>query len=663
MASIADLFFTFRGDDRQLRLDASKAGEGAGQTLGQRMSSGMKTTFKAGLVGVGAAGGALFGVAAKGGAELTETIAKYRAETGATAAEAEAAQASIGKLYRNNTAGFATLGDVLTRVHNDLGLTGEAAETAAQKVLDYAKVTGQDAVAAVGTLDDLTDTFNLTSAEQADVLDKLVVSHQRYGGSVESNQQALIDLAPALRAANLSYDDGIGLLNLFEKSGIDAAAAPAALTKALQKVKSPAELQRLIADIQATQDPFERATKASDLFGAKAGVKLAAALAAGTGGLGEFAISADEAGGAVEKASDVIDASPYNQLQLALRKVTGGLAELGTKFGPVVLGFSQLGGPKLIGGLTAGLGAIVGKVLPGIAPALAGIIPAVTGVLATIGSAMGGIIAAAIPIGMALLPVILVAALVAAIVFLVNNPEIVGQILEFVGGILSTIAGALAALPRIFADVAGKAVGAIAQAAGRIVGFITAIPGKVASWVGQIAGQAAKLASSVGAGIRKLVGDVISFFLGIPGRLVDVGASIVRTIVEGLVSLPGKLWDAVVGAFRSILPITLGPITIGLHSINFDLGPISETLATFAKGTPFVPHDMLAMVHAGEMIIPAAESDAIRAGRAALATTSAQGTAPTARTLTVNVYNPTPEPASTSTKRELQKVMVFGGSA
>lgn len=49
------------------------------------MSSGMKSTFKAGLVGLGAAGGALFGIAAKGGAELTETVAKYRAETGAPA--------------------------------------------------------------------------------------------------------------------------------------------------------------------------------------------------------------------------------------------------------------------------------------------------------------------------------------------------------------------------------------------------------------------------------------------------------------------------------------------------------------------------------------------------------------------------------------------------
>jgi len=75
MASIGDLFFTFRGDDGQLQVDASKAGDKAGQTLGQRLSAGAK----AGLVGLGAGAGALFGIASMGGAKLTETVAKYRA--------------------------------------------------------------------------------------------------------------------------------------------------------------------------------------------------------------------------------------------------------------------------------------------------------------------------------------------------------------------------------------------------------------------------------------------------------------------------------------------------------------------------------------------------------------------------------------------------------
>jgi hypothetical protein len=47
-------------------------------------------------------------------------------------------------------------------------------------------------------------------------------------------------------------------------------------------VKSPEELQRLIDDISNTADPFLRAQKAADLFGQKAGPKLANALAGKT---------------------------------------------------------------------------------------------------------------------------------------------------------------------------------------------------------------------------------------------------------------------------------------------------------------------------------------------------------------------------------------------
>jgi len=698
MASIGDLFFMFRGDDGQLQVDASKAGDKAGQTLGQRLSAGAKV----GLVGLGAGAGALFGIASMGGAKLTETVAKYRAETGATAAEAEAAQASIGKLYRNNVAGFETLGAVLGAVKTNLGLAGAEGEKAAQRILDFAKVTGQDAVVATGQLDDIMDSLNLSYEQGSAVLDQLVVSQQKFGGSVEGNAAALAALAPALNAANLSVDDGIGLLNLFAASGIDAADAPAALTKALTKVESPAELQQLIDDINATKDPFERAAKASDLFGAKAGAKLANALDGVD--FETFIIGATDAGGAIEEASRVIDESPLNRLKLALKGVAGPLADVGTKFGPLVLGFSQLGGPKLIAGVTGSLGALGGKVLPGLVASLAGLLPALGGTLAAIGSGIGGLIAAAIPIGMALLPVILIAALIAAVVFLINNPEIVDKIVEVVGGILTAFGDALGALVGIVGQVVGAAVGAfgaivggIAGAIGKIVGeilsipgkvvkawvdlgvgvtgfigkalgqfldlhlkvvgFILTIPGKVASWVGSILGQVTTLASTFLAKIGSLVGSIVTFFLSIPGKVIGIGAEIVKGIIRGMASLPGQLLDTVANAFRS-LRIDIGPFHISSSGVQIDLPKIE--LPSFAVGSPFVPRDMLAMVHAREMIIPAAESDAIRAGRAALTTTPAESSAPTGRALTVNVYNPTPEPASTSTKRELQKLAAFG---
>ena len=654
MASIGDLFFLFRGDDGQLQVDAGKAGDRAGQTLGQRLSAGAK----AGLVGLGVAGGALFGIAAKGGAELTEAVAKYRAETGATAAEAEAAQASIGKLYKNNVAGFETLGAVLASVKTNLGLTGAAGEKAAQRILDFAKVTGQDAVVATGQLDDIMDSLNLSYEQGSGVLDQLVVSQQKFGGSVEGNAAALAALAPALNAANLSVDDGIGLLNLFAASGIDAADAPAALTKALTKVESPAQLQQLIDDINATTDPFERAAKASDLFGAKAGAKLANALDGVD--FTTFVIGATEAGGAIDAASRVIDESPLNRLKLALKEVAGPLADVGTKFGPLVLGFTQLGGGTLIASAAAGIGGLAGKALPMLTTGLAGLLPALGGTLAAIGSGIGSLIAAAIPIGMALLPVILIAALVAAVVFLVNNPEIVGTIVEVVGGILTAFGDALGALVGIVGQVVGAAVGAfgaivggIADAIGQIVGailsipgkaakawldlgvgvtefigkalgqfldlhgkvvgFILSIPAKVAAWVGAILGQVTTLASTFLATIGSLVGSIVTFFLSIPGQVAGIGAEIVKGIIRGMASLPGQLLDTVANAFRS-LRIDIGPFHISSSGVRIDLPRLD--LPSFAVGIRDVPADMLAVLHRGEMVIPAAEAAAVRGGGA-----------------------------------------------
>ncbi len=657
MASIGDLFFTFRGDDGQLQVDASKAGDKAGQTLGQRLSAGAKV----GLVGLGAGAGALFGIASKGGAELTETVAKYRAETGATAEEAEAAQASIGKLYRNNIAGFETLGTVLAAVKTNLGLAGAEGEKAAQRILDFAKVTGQDAVVATGQLDDIMDSLNLSYEQGSGVLDQLVVSQQKFGGSVDGNAAALAALAPALNAANLSVDDGIGLLNLFAASGIDAADAPAALTKALTKVESPAALQKLIDDINATTDPFERAAKASDLFGAKAGAKLANALDGVD--FQTFIVGATEAGGAIEEASRVIDESPLNRLKLALKQVAGPLADVGTKFGPLVLGFSQLGGGKLITSAAAGIGGLAGKALPLLVTGLAGLLPALGGTLAAIGSGIGGLIAAAIPIGMALLPVLLVAALVAAVAFLVANPEIVGQIADFASSLISGIVTFLAGLPAALLDVFGKAFSVVLGAApgfiGEVATFILTLPFRILDLQVKLLEFFAGIFTNVLGKLPGFIGEVVRFLFSIPGKLVALGGQIVGSIVDGLASLPGKLFDVVADAFRN-LRIDIGPFHISSSGVQIDL-PKFE-LPSFTVGSPFVPRDMLAMVHAREMIIPAAESDAIRAGRAALTTTPAESSAPTGRALTVNVYNPEPEPASTSVARELQNLSFLGAA-
>jgi phage-related minor tail protein len=170
------------------------------------------------------AGGAalLFAAAGKGALELQNATLSYQATTGATAEEAKAASESITTLFKNNLTTMDEASGVLAALKTNMGLVGEEAEVAADRMLDFAKVTGQDAVGAVTALDDLTDAYGLSAEQQVGVLDQLLASTQKYGGSVSENQAVLAKLAPTLQAANLSYEDGIGLLNLFAASGIDA---------------------------------------------------------------------------------------------------------------------------------------------------------------------------------------------------------------------------------------------------------------------------------------------------------------------------------------------------------------------------------------------------------------------------------------------------------
>lgn len=394
--NIGDIFFALRGDGGPLQVDAKKAGEAAGLKAGQ--SFGAKLKMAAGGA-LGAALGTGVGMALTGANQLDAATRQLAADAGLTAEEASKAEHSLAGMYRNNLQGFDAIGAAMAKVRTDLGLTGKAADDATARFLKFGTATGQDAAGAVASFDDILDAWNLTAADAGPIMDKLIVSRQKFGGVITENQANLAALAPAMTAANLTVDDGIGLLNLFAASGVDAAAAPVALQKALTKVKSPAELKALIADIQATEDPFLRAQKAADLFGAKAGAKLATVLAPGNGALEDYAISMDDAAGATEDAAKVIEDSWGNRFQLLMKNAGGALAEFGTKFGPLLMVASAFG-PQLTKAIGAGLGGLAGILIPKVvggvaATAVPGAV-AGTGVGATIGAAIGAAIPLAI---------------------------------------------------------------------------------------------------------------------------------------------------------------------------------------------------------------------------------------------------------------------------
>lgn len=341
--NIGDLFLQLLADGSKLTpsvvKEAEKAGDAGAKTLGQRLSTGLRTQ---GTKAFGVAAAGAFAIATKGALELENVQADIQAQTGMLAEDAKRTASVVNRVAGENRASLESVSRIAIGVHNDLGLVGDAADAMIAKIATFARVTKQDGAGVVTALDDITDAWQLTADEQATVLDKLLVSQQRYGGSISENAAALSSLAPQLQALNASYDEGIGLLNLLQDSGLDASKVMGALNFAVKKLKPGEDLNDLIAQVAAIEDPTKRAQKAIELFGAKGGTALANALRPGVDSLEDFAITAEESTGAVAEAAEVLDSTFSGRIQKAISVATASLREFGAAFGPALTGAASI---------------------------------------------------------------------------------------------------------------------------------------------------------------------------------------------------------------------------------------------------------------------------------------------------------------------------------
>jgi hypothetical protein len=310
----------------------AESGKKAGGLFGTAVTGGLK------VLGVGAS--LAFGIATKGALELEDQVAAFRAETGASAAEAERAGKAINGMSSRNIQPMKEIGQALINVHTQMGLTGDEAERTTQDFLTFGRATRQDASTAVSAFDNILDAWGLTAKDANGIMDQLVKSHQRFGGSVTENQAALTAIAPALKAMNLTVDDGVGLLNLFASSGLDASTAQRALNTAVQNMPPGENFKTVVTRLAGIADPAQRATEAVKIFGARAGVGLANAIKPGMVGLDSFIITAVQAAGASRTAADAMDSSFGAQAQLMFKRFGSALTDLGTKFGPLLSGLA-----------------------------------------------------------------------------------------------------------------------------------------------------------------------------------------------------------------------------------------------------------------------------------------------------------------------------------
>lgn len=304
---------------------------------------------------------------------------------------------------------------------------------------------------------------------------------------------------------------------------------------------------------------------------------------------------------ATEAANPVLDV-----LNAVVSFLTGlfvtGLQVAAQVFGDFVAGVAVAG--EAIGGVLSNLQAGWELVSTAISNAIGQAVAAVQGFLTTVSTVLGQVVGA-------------ITSFVTTAVDLYLRW--IGFLLSIPGRIIGLVQGVAGVFGQVLSNIVGF-VGQVGANIARGVGIILSLPGKaagvVAGMAGQVIGPLVNGISGLVSRVGGFIGNIVSTFLSIPGklaglvgRMLSLGRQIVGGIINGLASLPGKLIDTIGAAFRN-LRIDVGPFHITGSGITIDMPNIQ--LPSFAVGTPNVPHDMVAAIHQGEAIIPAALAEQMR---------------------------------------------------
>lgn len=403
-------------------------------SMSTKLSGAAKVAGAGILVGAGAVAAGLFEI----GSSFDEAFDNIRIGTGATGPALEGLQNDMKAVAGAVPASFGDAGKAITVFSQKLGLTGAPLQTLSSQVLELSRMTGTDLGGNLTAVTDVFNNFGVGAADQSGKLDLLFRASQASGVSVAELAGTMSGAGVVLREVGLSFDQSAGFLATLAKAGVDAGDVMPALSKSLASAaKDGKDASAVFTDtfnaIKGAPDDVAGAGVALDVFGAKAGPKLAALIREGKLSYEEMTAAISGGGDTIMGASgDTQDFAEKltmlkNRVFLAIEPIA---TRVFNKIGEVM---DQLG-PK-VEQLTAWM-TEHGDVMKIVAAVIGGIMLVVLAAYTvSMIAAAAATVAAAAPF---ILIAVLIAALIAGVIYAYKNFETFRNVIDIVWQAIQT---------------------------------------------------------------------------------------------------------------------------------------------------------------------------------------------------------------------------------
>ena len=271
------------------------------------VGSSMANMGKAVAIGAVAVGAALVGLglaAFKLGEEFDKAYDKIAIGTGATGEALEGLKDSFKNVIQDVPTDFEKASTAIADLNTRTGLAGKSLEELAKTVLEFSRITKTDIVANVGLATRVFGDWSIATGDQTATLDKLFKASQLTGATVSDLMGKVVQFGAPLRAMNFSFEESVAMLGKWEKEGVNTELVLGSMRIAMGKfakenVPMRKGLEDTFAQIQKLGPSAAATSLAMEVFGARAGPDMAAAILEGRFALGDLVEQINDSSGAV----------------------------------------------------------------------------------------------------------------------------------------------------------------------------------------------------------------------------------------------------------------------------------------------------------------------------------------------------------------------------
>ncbi len=320
------------------------------KAFGSRLESlgGKTERFGSSLAKLAAPLALLGGMAIKSAFHIDEAFDTLAVKSGATGRELENLKQDFKSLAPQVTQPFEATAEVLGDLYTRLNLSGEGLQSMGRAALDAGRLLKEDLTSVVTGSTRVMKDWGVANEQGTILLDKLFLAGQKTGAGLGQLSEELVRYGAPMRQLGFNLDTATALLAEFERQGVNTELVMGSLRIALSKmakagVKDTAgALDEVIQRIRTAGSVGEANARAIEIFGAKAGPDMAAAIREGRFEVAELTKALQGAEGAIRNASKETDGFAEkwdrlkNRLGIALEPVGTQLLAIGEEsLGPL----------------------------------------------------------------------------------------------------------------------------------------------------------------------------------------------------------------------------------------------------------------------------------------------------------------------------------------